>query len=117
MKFSTIGVSLALFGAVLFLVACGGGSGGGNPPAGGAPVMLDVPVKWVDVNSDGLPNIGDELRVEFDRSVAMGVNAPAVDFNVLNGSLGASTWTNGPGNYMTINLAAGSVLASSPGRW
>ena len=97
---------LAALILVLVLIAPGcGGTGGGNPPQGGSPVMLDVVVCWIDANANGTADVGDQLVIKFDRSVQMGANGPVADLVVLNGSLGTSTWTNGPGFGMTIELS------------
>jgi hypothetical protein len=102
--------------ATLFLAACGGSSGsGGAAPVGGAPGLLSQPVQWIDLNANGTPDAGDQLRLFFDRSVEMGANPPTVDLLVANGSLGTSTWTNGPGSAMTIELV-GAVDLSMMGK-
>ena len=97
---------------ILTLVPACGSSSKSSPPQGGNPVMLAAAICWVDVNNNGTPDVGDHLQVKFDRSVQMGANPPTTDLVVANGSLGTSTWTNGPGFAMTVVLAGAIDLSN-----
>lgn len=100
----------------LTLSACGGGGGKKSRIVTGAPVFLSTPILWIDNDDDSTTNGGDVLVFSFDRPVAAGANAPALDL-VLGGGMGevlvGATWTNGfegDATKMTLTLVPADIV-------